>query len=470
MENFKCWLESVISNDINLVRKIRKGKLKSWKSGKSRKFEPSTFGFELEFDFNSAADNDKEEFDEKWILDDLAKLLDEGADGIKNNKSFKYWRESAAITHAFLQYIRAIKVCDYFSIESWEKDHEKPTDSSQLKAWTIERNKTLKKINKFFREIRGWRQEFIEELINGIQVFDKKYNWSDFLGHNIGYYSRNGKHKTYIEEIKRLIESFGLETSDYIGSTGTQGANSYSDWQVGPDGRNIEIASPILKTKDLRTVKPLLDVLAKNYLENATGGTSAHVHIGIPKNFDALSSLAVLSFMDEDKAYLESAKRDKKWSVQKKEFIGRLYNELKRREKVVEFRSQSMFMTNDELMDAILKVRDKFDGVSLWNKNFKTIEFRYLSSEILSNVNNFLQWINYYLLLIDVAKNKSRVAFNVFPSIYDYDYDAPELLKQRGSFSIQRSGNGYKIFLKNNLQIHKKRKTNLKDKKIVRSE
>jgi len=279
------------------------------------------------------------------------------------------------------------------------------------------------------------------------------------------------------------------------------------EWVVNMDGGGQpEIASRILTTDDFPLLKRFFKELRG---EKTSAGTSAHIHIGVPENFDMFSLLALYFLVDEKYIQEILPKRDfTKWaelssnlrrvfSVNISAFVNSDYAKMikvdyKNPKKTV-YLTPNMFdkihiktyrikidnSTGEEIEDEnwkevqkLLKdsdvesidfdkwnddgetigsyyVRWKYgkhpdftfeeidrkeisDGVweieegilTHWLKSVekkmngvnttyfdkrKTIEFRYLSSEILEKPSNFLRFIRYFLLLPEIASRTKKL-------------------------------------------------------------
>ena len=67
-------------------------------------------------------------------------------------------------------------------------------------------------------------------------------------------------------------------------------------WTVSEDGPNIEIRSPILKKENMDQVD-LVSAFVDHQMHDS--GTGLHIHIGVPKDFDAFDLLAMTTLVDE---------------------------------------------------------------------------------------------------------------------------------------------------------------------------
>jgi hypothetical protein len=168
-------------------------------------------------------------------------------------------------------------------------------------------------------------------------------------------------------------------------------------WGVGPDAFLVEVRSPALTMED---VPELLKVIKLLENEEFHGGTSAHVHVGVPPDTDAFDLIAVTAMPDET-------------AIKKDAGEGRKFNPFA---KLSEYQHEVLFnlfprdgeFTIEEVKNRFVK--DKFVGVNI-NALDKhgTVEFRHLSSQILRTPEKFVKWIEYFLMLPHLAQKKKQI-------------------------------------------------------------
>jgi hypothetical protein len=296
-----------------------------------------------------------------------------------------------------------------------------------------------------------------------------------------------------IEQYTEMLRGLGEKVND-----GFDDVDFTKEWVVNMDeGGQPEIASRILTTEDFPLLKRFFKELRG---EETSAGTSAHIHIGVPENFDMFSLLALYFLVDEKYIQEILPKRDfAKWaelssnlrrvfSVNISAFVNSNYAkmikvEYKNPKKTIymtpnmlnrlhikTYRVKIDNSTGEEIEDDNLKEVQKLlkdsdvesidfdkwnddgetygkhpdftfeeidkkeisDGVweieegilTHWLKSVekkmngvnttyfdkrKTIEFRYLSSEILDKPSNFLRFIRYFLLLPEIASRTKKL-------------------------------------------------------------
>lgn len=408
--------EAVVKNDLNVIRNIRRG-IKHDKE--KRQFKPKTFGFELEFDF-TGDDLANYEVNHDDIIKDLLYML---------NSDFKSAQPSYTNTlnntlkEKFWNYLENNDLyCPYDSIEDWIDENPKPDEDEEyeLEKWKSEMEQMLQHIDLHGGNCENYKMDFCTDITNSGE-------WMEYLD-DCNYCDTKITSETKIDEFKAMFEDLGEPTSDY-GS----GSDNYESWQIGMDAENVEIASRILTTKDIPLIKRVLNNLCE-YESNTHGGTSAHVHIGVDKeNWTSFDSLAVLSMLDEEKAFGATENRNKIYTKSRTLLIDDLFIDListykpsflhsigldnrydfeyfynlskkEERDKLI----KPFKVLDGGLKDTIKKNSLKDYGLNLLH--IDTLEFRYLSSQILNDINGFLEWINYYHLLVDLAKRRQRIS------------------------------------------------------------
>ena len=268
------------------------------------------------------------------------------------------------------------------------------------------------KVRRQIRKRAGYRPgtfgielEFPAEWAEG--VVEKDINNSDIPA-DVKY-----DHSANMRKLNAVID----RNEETVG--GDNGDESY--WGIGPDFANTELRSRYLTTNDIPLLRSILRDINKVGL-NGSPNCSAHVHIGLQQfdDMNAFDALAVLNFMDEDKIYdIAGDERETSWTQPKKELVKGLYGILV--SKYGEFRgpSKSVVMSDDNLRD-MFKSKDllKYMGTNLKAYvTHGTIEFRYLSSEVLYNINQFLSMIQYYLMIPFLARRKMSIKLDANRSI-----------------------------------------------------
>lgn len=229
------------------------------------------------------------------------------------------------------------------------------------------------------------------------------------------------KSNSVIEDIKDLIEKNGFQVGgeEASGKTWGVGYDNLHDKVILAEDEKalVEIRTGILTLPELSDFGIFLEDLSA-YVSNKRGvsvhgGTSAHVHISNKhvqgeqgKNY--FTSLATALHMDE-----KGVKRDAgagrdflSWANFSPELFSQLYRILVSH--AYQY-NQPTYMTDQELGNLIKSIPGiKHHGINIAGK-YPTIEYRYLSSQILSNPRKLLKWIEYYLVLPTAAKGKQQI-------------------------------------------------------------
>jgi hypothetical protein len=178
-----------------------------------------------------------------------------------------------------------------------------------------------------------------------------------------------------------------------------------TEWNVGYDGNNIEIRSKHLNQNEFN----LVDSICKFVADQSTSGKmSAHVHVGLPSDFDAYDLLAMTTLVDEDAIKMVAGKDRSfsKFSKLRDSLHDAIFSSIKLKS---EFSYNVTYMSNEQLKN-LLKFLDRNHGTNVSSILFhNTVEFRYLSSNIASDSNTFIEWIKYFLLLPKIAKSRNTI-------------------------------------------------------------
>jgi hypothetical protein len=202
-----------------------------------------------------------------------------------------------------------------------------------------------------------------------------------------------------IQKVSDFIEEFPGEKVGH--------APTATTWDVGMDGDNVEIRSRHLKLENFDLIVEIFDFLSDQGYK-MTSDTSAHVHVGLPKDFDAFSLLALTTLVDE-KA-VKSAVGDRNledWAKLRNAFESKVCKKI---EKVFdETNTKSLRFSEESLSKFLKETAEKFSGTNIRSFfTYNTVEFRYFGSNIKST-DSFLSWIKYFMLLPVVAKNRKQV-------------------------------------------------------------
>jgi hypothetical protein len=398
--NFSNWFEAMSQTD---VRRARKGMEKSWKQNKHnphphrqfKKFEAGTFGLELEFRVES------EEGDRHYSEEQLEAIKDELADMLYSVIWGKDARESQLATD--WQRFMEDKNPEYESIDDWEYDNDEPEKpdeddyedddmhaadekykadvelwEDEHEEWKEKRDVAEAEIDKFDHE--ELQKEFIKEIMDG-------ENWDDYeVESGNDYYMSSFEDKA--DEYKDVLEDLGWAAEIEEEDTGA--------WNIHRDGDGIcELTSPIMTLKDIGALTQLFRHVQD---ETTDGQTSCHIHVGMPKDTDGFDLVAMTTLADEAHLTRDLPGRDfqsfAKFNSDLQYVIG---NKLKEGD-----------YSKEEFMAAIKNRERTGTNISAFNAH-GTVEFRYLSSDVVDDPDMVLGWVNYFLTLPRIARGRKQI-------------------------------------------------------------
>ena len=247
-----------------------------------------------------------------------------------------------------------------------------------------------------------WQKEY---ALNQIE-FDKEFakwvdglNWRDYLNK-----------ETFMDPISMTedIERVG-EIFENMGEEWVEGDATPTEWGIGEDHALLEIRSKYLTVKDIPKLKRILEKL-KDTVET-TGGTSAHVHVGLQQfeNFNMVDLLAIVTLIDENKMYqLAGPTRESRWAQPKERVADYLFNQIKQHNLLGNTKEE--IIDNEDLKQIIKTIENRYLGTNITSfTKIGTIEFRYLSSLVLNQIDEFIETIQYFLMIPAIARRKDSV-------------------------------------------------------------
>ena len=216
------------------------------------------------------------------------------------------------------------------------------------------------------------------------------------------------------------IEAASDYIRKYIRDGVVNGNATNTAWGVGLDGDLMEIRTPPLSGNEdsFKKVRIALSFLND---KDTHGGTSAHVHIGVPEDFDVFDMIAMSDLVDEEKvkqavgADRQLAKYAETNEVLQRSLEIAIRKILTQNQETKPVSEGKWIMSHDTLKKFILSVMDRYKGTNIlpvMKGTHLTIEFRYFSSNVKEHPSVFVQWIKYFLLLPKVAQGRNRVTLN----------------------------------------------------------
>lgn len=266
-----------------------------------------------------------------------------------------------------------------------------------------------------------------KSTLSDLEYYFKKFDRNDYFDGIIRDVIRSGEWTEYVSyedvvsgrdstaEIKEAIEFI----SRRMGQQVVYGdGSSETNWAVGEDGSNIEIRSKHLNQSEFNLVNYICGYVSD---KETSGGTSAHVHIGLPEDFDAFDVLAITTLVDE-KSIENQVGPERELSTWAK-FRHSLHfslirlillNQKSKSDGGFDGFKKEFSISNSDLSKKIYPYINRYHGTNVASvSKLKTIEFRYLSSDICSHPNTLINWIKYFLLLPKVAKSRNKVVLKL---------------------------------------------------------
>jgi len=355
-----------------------------------------TFGVEYEF----IPDTRFVEPTQEDILDALGLSWNAGGNR-QLKKEYDSWLENLR-DKARRDWVRTRdkRVSDYddtygpMSVEDFESEISEPklsdySDESEYEEALKEYNDTREEV---LRDYERWNRrsyyyygnvdEFLQQLADN--------NWADFVEVDTSSNSENA----ISDVIKELSSKISIKRDFQYDP---------NRWTIGMDNENIEIRSPILKREQMDQVDIVSSLV--DYQETDQG-CGLHIHIGVPKDFDAFDLLAMTTLVDEKQVETDlraSKIRRDLWYAKLREDIAKSIISQFSRGKTP---NKPFEMTNSELLSLLNDV-DRYAGTNIKAFiKYKTVEFRYFGAH---NTNVLPKWINYFLMLPAIAQKRNRI-------------------------------------------------------------
>lgn len=332
--------------------------------GKLIDYKPGTFGIEIEF-------VPTKEVDEAKALRAWNEYLKNNDETLRDN-----FKESKK---------RKVE-----SPEEWLNSHPKPEKED------------FEDYQDYLDTLNTWRQDKIDNFSDFQYAFwewRNDLNWEDHLDKEDFLYKTNVKED--IELAGKILEDLGEE---WVEDNSTP-----TEWGVGEDYENIEIRSKYLTVQDIPKLEKILYKLKKSV--KTTGGTSAHVHVGLQQfeDFNMVDLLATVKLIDENKMYqLAGPRRESKWALSKQKVADFLFDKIKEKKLLNDTKEE--VISNETLKEIIKSIETKYLGTNI--KSFTkigTVEFRYLSSLVLKQIDEFIETIQYFLMIPYIARRQDSV-------------------------------------------------------------
>ena len=301
----------------------------------------------------------------------------------------------------------------YSDVDEYKKSYD---------DWKEKRRDVENEYSRFERRnLNDYFDEYIQGLINS-------GDWEDYVDR------QNVVERDELGEIQDAISYI----SNKMGEKVQYGDSTVDAWGVGPDGSNVEIRSKHLNQNEFNLVKDISYYVKSKKVD---GGTSAHVHIGLPTDFDAFDLLAITTLVDERaiKQTVGPQRQLASWAKLRTDLNNKIVDALIKTPQNQSTNEKSFILKNEQLFKLLSQI-GKYWGtnVAAMSKG-GTIEFRYLSSEVTKNPDTFIKWIQYYLLLPKVAKSRNSV---ILKQSIGQDSQIVTVIRQSGGVKFVLNGGG----------------------------
>jgi hypothetical protein len=402
---------------IDKLQRVKSGLEKKYGTGELSEY---TFGIELEFEPGDETENvDKIRLE----LENNSDVHGDYIEWLMNQRSHlnrrvsdvESWDDSYGPidVDTFDELSPDMMPGDYSDNEEYEK---------ALEDWREKRKEVEIEYRRFDRtNINEYYDDYIEQLISS-------GNWRNYVDPQ--------------DVVDRDVEGEILDAISYIrnkmGENVQYGDSNVNTWGVGPDGDNVEIRSKHLNQTEFNLVS---DICSYVRGKEVGGGTSAHVHIGLPTDFDAFDLLAITTLVDERtiKQTVGPQRELSSWAKLRTYLNNQIVHFLLKTPENQSTNEKSFILTNERLFQLLSDIGRYWGTNVAAMRKSGTIEFRYLSSEVTRQPDVFIKWIQYYLLLPKVAKSRNRV---ILKQTVGSDSQSVTAIRQSGGVKFILNGSG----------------------------
>ena len=351
-----------------------------------------TFGIELEF---TPSEGDYNTYDWDQISIDMSQdddVLEEYREHVKSKREElnKNWNGNIADWDDSYGPVDP----DTFNKYNPDPDRDEYANEDDYNAAYDAWRDTLDKVEK---EYKYWKDyDFYDKLSDFITLLDP-FDYVDMDNYETHRFDMNAIVDDAIEFIENKMNQLVNKGAD----------SNKTHWAVGPDAENVEIRSKHLNQNEFDLVHQICSYVEEHH---TSGKTSAHVHIGLPTDFDAFDLLALTTLVDEKaiKATVGPDRALDSYASLRNSLHRQIYNSmiLKQGEKV----DKSFFVSTANMIAAMEAIdRNHGTNVTAMMKH-DTIEFRYLDSRIVSKPDLFINWIKYFLILPKIAQSRNKIS------------------------------------------------------------
>ena len=270
-------------------------------------------------------------------------------------------------------------VLDDYTAEDFDKLHT---------SWSDKRSEIVY-INKKYSS-DSHRDEFIQHLI-------KSEEWPDYV--DSLEVTESNSDESILDASRFIVDELKQKV--------TGGEAGPNNWSVGEDGDNVEIRTKHLSQNEFDLITKICEYVSN---EETGGDTSAHVHVGLPKDFDAFDLLAISTLVDEKSVESQAGpERELNSFARLRYHLHEVIIRLIIRNSPNEGDNKSFEIKNESLSFILSKINRNHRTNIKSMTTHGTIEFRYLSSDIAVESKKLINWIKYFILLPKIAKSRNKV-------------------------------------------------------------
>jgi septum formation topological specificity factor MinE len=374
---------------------------------KYRPMTPDTFGCDIEFHA------ERQPTDAADHKDEIIRDMTLGAQWNENRSSYYEWLENKRKDSNRRYTWNRDWNDDYGPIDpdTWLQFHEEPERSSfntdeefqeKFDEWENEKSDVEYQHRRWERmNVNDYTDAWAEEMFSN----NEWENYSTFEIPNISDV------ESEISEVVGFLQH-DLGQSAEKGETAT-----VTTWAVGEDANGVvEIRTRHMNdtAEDYDLIKK---ILAYVQYKKTGGDTSAHVHIGLPKDFTAFDILAMADLVDEKRVQLDVGK-DRDWgrfSQMAYELHGYILNVVSKNFGVEQDKLETLeklhpgWTISDKDMLSVINKIARYMGTNLVAYFIHgTVEFRYFSSDVARrNPGLFISWIKYFMTIPKISKRRN---------------------------------------------------------------
>jgi hypothetical protein len=308
-------------------------------------------------------------------------------------------------------------------LDTWLGDHEEPKPGDfetneeyddALSKWTDEKDDVSWTHDRWARtDMSDHQEEFVGHLQNQGEIERYVHDVNDL--YNALSYDSVTDSDTAAPIIIEVIEEWLKQNAQ---RTNPHEAGTKTEWGVGMDGENVEIRTRHLTQNDFGLVEKFMDFLSSQGYE-VSGNTSAHVHVGLPDDFDYYDLIAMVTLVDESAVKIDAGKDRnlEKWAALRDVLFSSILQYFFKKFGTPPGQNmpqigKSIDLDEDQLRKFVQLIASKFMGTNIQSFFERgTVEYRYLASTMVERPDVFLKWVKYFMILPAVAQKRNRVVY-----------------------------------------------------------